>query len=245
MVVKVMVVEDSNVMRFLLTSFLKECDAEVVCETPNGDEAIDLYKEHRPDLVFLDMIIQGKKGLEVLKELHQVNPEVNVIICSSLGDEHNIRDAAELGIFDYLVKPMSKIQIKEVIDHYARIKDFQGEKKKVLIADDSYLARGILSRALIFAGYEVISEASNGDEMLDHFKKFHPDIIIVDLVMPEKGGIQAIKEVRSIDKNVKIIVCTALSGVDFVKESFLSGADDLIVKPFTKLQMKKALEHHR
>jgi DNA-binding response OmpR family regulator len=105
---------------------------------------------------------------------------------------------------------------------------------KILIADDELRLRKVVVLHLKKNGFEVV-EASNGQKALDLLNTFEPDIIILDIMMPEKDGIEACKEIRSIEKykNTPIILLTAKSGADDVEEGLEAGANEYITKPFS------------
>lgn len=111
-----------------------------------------------------------------------------------------------------------------------------------LIADDSKFARLQLRGILGEAGYKVIAEASNGDEAVYRYKEHKPDVVFMDLAMPVKNGLVAIKEIIEFDSKAVIIVCSAIGHRGAVAEAVLSGAKDFILKPINKEQILTVLE---
>ncbi len=117
------------------------------------------------------------------------------------------------------------------------------EKKRVLIVDDAQFTRNILKNIMSKTGYvEIVGEASNGKEGIELFKKLKPDMITMDLVMPEKGGIETIEEILKIDSNALIVVVSALGQEALVLEAAKKGAKDFIQKPFKTEQIIEVLE---
>lgn len=118
--------------------------------------------------------------------------------------------------------------------------------KKVLICDDAMFTRTLINDILVKAGYKVVAEASNGLQAIDKYKKVKPDIVIMDLIMPDMGGIEAIKKIKEQDANAIIVVCSAMGQQALVMEALDAGAKDFIVKPFQPAQildtLKKLLE---
>ena len=104
--------------------------------------------------------------------------------------------------------------------------------KTVLIVDDAAFMRMMLKDILTKANYEVIGEASNGQEAVEKYQELKPNFVTMDITMPIKDGIQAIKEIKKIDPSAKIIVCSAMGQQAMVIESIQAGAKDFIVKPF-------------
>lgn len=111
--------------------------------------------------------------------------------------------------------------------------------KRILITDDALFMRVTLKNILTQNGYEVVGEASNGAEAVEMYKTLKPDIVTMDITMPEKDGIQALKEIRSFDCNANVVMCTAMGQKNMVVEAIQSGAKDFIVKPF---QPERVLE---
>jgi len=113
---------------------------------------------------------------------------------------------------------------------------------KVLIVDDAAFMRMMLSDILTKNGYQVVGEAQNGLMAVDLYKKEQPDIVTMDITMPEMDGIQAVKEIMKFDPKAKIIMCSAMGQQAMVMEAIKSGARDFIVKPFQPERVLDALK---
>lgn len=103
---------------------------------------------------------------------------------------------------------------------------------KILITDDAAFMRMMLKGILTKGGYEVVGEAKNGNEAISAYRELKPDLVTLDITMPEKDGISALKEIMKIDANAKCVMCSAMGQQSMVIESIQSGAKDFIVKPF-------------
>ena len=103
---------------------------------------------------------------------------------------------------------------------------------RVLIVDDAAFMRKMLSDALTGGGHEVVGEAGNGVEAVERFQELRPDLTTLDITMPEKDGIQALKEILSFDPAARVVMCSALGQESKVLESIKAGAKDFVVKPF-------------
>jgi CheY-like chemotaxis protein len=103
---------------------------------------------------------------------------------------------------------------------------------KVLIVDDTLFMRKMLADCLTQNGYEVAGEASNGREAIQRFEELRPDVVMMDINMPEMGGIEAIKEILKLDSNAVILVCTAVNQQDLILEAMEVGAKGYVMKPF-------------
>ncbi|WP_425449179.1 response regulator [Dethiothermospora halolimnae] len=102
----------------------------------------------------------------------------------------------------------------------------------VLIVDDAAFMRMMLKDTLTKNGFEVLGEAENGAKAIEKYKELNPDLVIMDITMPEVDGIQAVKEIKKIDSNAVIVMCSAMGQQAMVIESIQAGAKDFIVKPF-------------
>lgn len=113
---------------------------------------------------------------------------------------------------------------------------------RVLIVDDAAFMRMMLKDILTKNGYDVCGEADNGNEALEKYKELKPDLVTLDITMPEKDGISALKDIRAFDSNAKCVMCSAMGQQAMVIEAIQSGAKDFIVKPF---QADRVLESIR
>ncbi|MDY6776256.1 MAG: chemotaxis protein CheY [Halobacteria archaeon] len=112
---EVMVVDDSEFMRNLLKQILED-EFEIVGEAENGVEAVEMYEEKKPDLVMMDIVMPIRDGIEATAEIKDKNPDANVIMCTSVGQEEKMRKAVEAGADGYITKPFQKPSVMEAID---------------------------------------------------------------------------------------------------------------------------------
>ena len=104
--------------------------------------------------------------------------------------------------------------------------------KSILICDDAAFMRMMIKDILTKNGYDIAGEAENGAVAVDKYSETKPDLVMMDITMPEKDGIQALKEIRAKDGSANIIMCSAMGQQAMVIESIQAGAKDFIVKPF-------------
>ena len=103
---------------------------------------------------------------------------------------------------------------------------------KVLIVDDAAFMRMMIKDILSKNGYEVVGEADNGLKAIEKYKELTPDLVLMDITMPEMNGIDAVKNIKAIDPGAKVVMCSAMGQQAMVIESIQAGARDFIVKPF-------------
>jgi two-component system chemotaxis response regulator CheY len=111
---------------------------------------------------------------------------------------------------------------------------------KILIVDDAEFLRVRISKMLTGDGYEVL-EADNGAKAVETFKVAHPDLVLMDITMPQMDGLTALKEIRTLDPKAKVIMLTALGQESVVLEAIKSGARDFVVKPFDRERVLSAI----
>jgi two-component system, chemotaxis family, chemotaxis protein CheY len=106
--------------------------------------------------------------------------------------------------------------------------------KRLLVVDDALFMRKMICGMAAEAGWEVVGEASNGAEAITLYQEHHPDLVTMDLVMPVMGGQEALRQIRALDPEAKVIVVTALDQKQVLMETIRAGAIDFIVKPFDR-----------
>lgn len=113
---------------------------------------------------------------------------------------------------------------------------------KILIVDDAAFMRMMLKDILTKRGHEVVGEAPNGNVAVEKYKELRPDLVTLDITMPEKSGIDALKEIREFDSNAKCLMCSAMGQQSMVLEAIQAGAKDFIVKPFQAERVIEAID---
>ena len=111
--------------------------------------------------------------------------------------------------------------------------------KNILICDDAAFMRMMIKDILSKNGYTVVGEAENGAKAVEKYGELKPDLVLMDITMPEMDGIQALKKIKEADAGASVIMCSAMGQQAMVIESIQSGAKDFIVKP---LQADRVLE---
>jgi two-component system chemotaxis response regulator CheY len=111
---------------------------------------------------------------------------------------------------------------------------------KILIVDDAEFLRVRISKMLVGDGYEVI-EAENGLKAIESYQAYKPDLVLMDITMPEMDGLTALKRIRTMDNKAKVIMLTALGQESVVLEAIKMGARDFVVKPFERDRVINAI----
>ena len=114
--------------------------------------------------------------------------------------------------------------------------------KRVLIVDDALFMRTMLRDIFESAGWQIVAEAENGEQAIAEYKIHQPDLVTMDIVMPEMGGIDALKKILNDNPAARIVVCSALGQKNLILDAINAGAKDFIVKPFQSHQVLEVVE---
>ncbi|HUO57592.1 MAG TPA: response regulator [bacterium] len=113
---------------------------------------------------------------------------------------------------------------------------------KIMLVDDASFMRMMLKNILVGSGYEIVGEAENGAKAIEQFKSLKPELTIMDIIMPEMGGIDAVREIVKINPSAKILMCSSMGQQSLVVEAIQAGAKDFIVKPFQPSNVLEAVK---
>ena len=114
--------------------------------------------------------------------------------------------------------------------------------KNILICDDAAFMRMMIKDILTKNGYNIAGEAENGAKAVEKYNELKPDLVLMDITMPEMDGIQALNKIKETDPNASVIMCSAMGQQAMVIESIQSGAKDFIVKPFQADRVLEAVQ---
>ena len=114
--------------------------------------------------------------------------------------------------------------------------------KNILICDDAAFMRMMIKDILTKNGYNIVGEAENGAKAVEKYAELKPDLVLMDITMPEMDGIEALKKIKAADANASIIMCSAMGQQAMGIESIQSGAKDFIVKPFQADRVLEAVQ---
>jgi two-component system, chemotaxis family, chemotaxis protein CheY len=111
----------------------------------------------------------------------------------------------------------------------------------VLIVDDALFMRMMIKDILSKDGFEIVGEAENGVEAVKKYAELHPDLVTMDIVMPEMDGIEAVRNIIKIDPAARVLMCSAMGQQPLVVEALEAGAKDFIIKPFQPAKVVEAV----
>lgn len=116
----VLIVDDAMFMRMMLKDILTKNGFEVVGEAETGEEAILKYRELRPDLVTMDIVMPKTDGIDAVRSIIQEDPGAHIVICSAMGQQSLVQEALQNGASDYIIKPFSPAKVVEVMTRVAQ-----------------------------------------------------------------------------------------------------------------------------
>ncbi|MBP1968090.1 two-component system chemotaxis response regulator CheY [Virgibacillus natechei] len=114
--------------------------------------------------------------------------------------------------------------------------------QRILIVDDAAFMRMMIKDILTKSGYNVIGEAQDGAEAVEKYKELSPDLVTMDITMPEMDGVEALKKIQELNQEAKVIMCSAMGQQAMVIDAIQAGAKDFIVKPFEAERVIEAIQ---
>ena len=114
--------------------------------------------------------------------------------------------------------------------------------RTVLICDDAIFMRTMVGDILTQAGFDIVGEAETGVQAVEKYQELRPDLVTMDIVMPEMGGIDAVREITRLDPGAKVLMCSAMGQQALVVEAIQAGAKDFVVKPFQPGRVLEAVQ---
>ena len=269
---RILIVDDSFVERKALRKMMTDLGHTVVSEAADGTQAFTEYATHRPDIVTMDLIMEGISGAEATSKISATFPDAKIIVISATEDRPTVLDALERGARHYIIKPVTpekvavtldnvlnqnfdQQQYKDLVSKLKEATDFKGEvrgslphgeigqKARVLIVDDSAVARKSLHEIVTSLGHVVVSEAENGTQAFVEYAQFKPDIVTMDLTMQGMNGAEATSKIISTFPNAKIIVISAMEERRVILDALERGARHFIIKPITKEKVSSVLSN--
>lgn len=114
--------------------------------------------------------------------------------------------------------------------------------RTVLVCDDAIFMRRMIGDILEQAGFEVVGEAETGEEAVERYRELKPDLVTMDIVMPDMGGIDAVRHIMEDDPEAKVLMCSAMGQQALVIEAIQAGARDFVVKPFQPSRVLEAVQ---
>jgi len=222
--VSILVVDDDQAARQGMVELLS-AEGYRVFTADNATTGVELARQHRPSAVVLDVIMPGRDGWSMLREVKE-DPalcHIPVILATVLADREM---GLAFGAFDYLTKPINP---KELVDRLDRIASHSG--REALVVDDDPASRALFRRILVREGWDV-REASDGERGLEQILEKRPSLVVLDLMMPNLDGFETLRKLRTMDDlaDLPVIIATSkdLDSAEF--DWLLENSGDVVRK---------------
>ncbi|MEE8240029.1 MAG: response regulator [Nitrospirales bacterium] len=241
----ILIVDDEQMICDLLRAVLSRHGHEVFTTT-TGREALELFRQHRPDITLLDLRMPEMDGMEVLKQIRAHDPQANVMVLAGMGADDLENKARQLGASDFLRKRLSLEVLFGALEREiqqqavrARSEDLPSrgsaaERKEgdlVLVVDDELITRSLVSDFLSLRGFRVRT-AQDGPEALALVEQERPDMIVLDMYMPGMNGVEVLRELRTKKNYIGgVVVLTASQDEKLLQETLELGSVDVMAKP--------------
>jgi len=241
---KLLIVDDEKGIidgfkRTIETAEIKE--EHKVFDSSDAFRALEIIKEQKPNIIFLDIIMPKKDGLQLLKEIKEESPESQVVMVSARIDIEAKNEALKQGAYEYVEKPVELMQLKKIVLEYIQnkknlqLKDNvspTATKPIILILEDNFEQRLILERC-IERHYEAIIEITGDGQLAIEIAKRQPiDIGIIDVRLPRMTGYEALKKMRDNGSKLKSIIISGEGQQISIVDAQTLGIEMFIKKPF-------------
>jgi DNA-binding NtrC family response regulator len=241
---KILIVDDDPGVRKYLEEVMELMGHSVV-SFQNGYDAIDHLREHEASLAYIDVTLPGIDGFQTLKKLREIDPKLSGVIISGDKVDELADPPVKDGVYISLKKPFDVEQIEEINKAYENIRgplEFIYEnpygldteklaQAKILVADDEKEILNVILTVLEDEQFCCLDTALDGDEATLKFDKDQHDLIITDIMMPKKNGIDLLRHVKAVSPNSQVIIITANADKDSAITAVKLGAYDYIEKP--------------
>lgn len=226
---KILIIDD-ELLDLKMTKHYLEANYEVLC-AESGPEGLAILRDVKVDLVLLDLDMPGMNGQETLKRIRENEQlkDLKVVILTASGMQADVTETIRLGAIDFVKKPVFPAELNTRIKKVLQVE----RKDRLLVVDDDRMNLMIAERMLCVR-YEVHAESS-GRDALEYLKKNTPDLILLDLHMPEMNGLEVMEKMRAMESvsDIPVIFLTADNERKTEVQLFKAGAMDYIQKPFS------------
>ena len=264
---RILIVDDNASLRQLLASLFTKGGHEVVAMLEDGSTRVETeIGRTKPDLVCLDYNLPGRDGITILKSIHAIAPQINVLFMTASHDDHIEQCAADAGASGFIRKPFGQAQImrelamvSEVRKHAAPVDselpadeaahlafpNLDGQSAQrgtAVIADDSGSVRMLLKGLLKECGLQVVQTVANGNEAVAAARNHRPRVLCLDVNMPEMGGLEALPLIRQASPETAVVMVTGSADKAFVTLAASHGASGYILKPLRPAHVIEYME---
>ncbi len=230
--IKLLIIDDDIAAFNELSEFFKKEQVQVLTAA-DGKAGLSMFSEFCPDVVITDMKLPGIDGLQLLKSMKELRPNIPIILTTAFGDSTVALQAIRLGALDYIKKP---VDLNALLVSFGKARERVMALRQdltfptVLIAEDEAIARMNLSQLLQDEGFTVF-EAENGQVAVDIFARNKIDIALLDIQMPKMDGLTALHTMREKNDDFEALIITAYGDETTAVRALRDGVMNFIKKP--------------
>lgn len=253
----ILVVDDERLICELLQVVLGSQGHQVIIAS-NGEQALELFAKHRPRLTLLDVCMPGLDGIEVLKQIHWMDPLAAVMILTALETDTLKQQAEEWGVTDFLSKGLPLEQLIAAVERAIQQQTGrpspvplpsgavgrplgQEDSASILVVDDDPIVRDLLTDFLGKRGYRVVT-AHDGPAALTILSNQTPRLVVLDIYLPGMNGVKVLREMRAQHFGGGVIVLSGTQEERLLEEVLNMGAVELMAKPFDLERLALAVQ---
>ena len=237
----VLVVDDNASMRAALRGIVKGDGHDVIGEAAEGKTALTLIRQMKPDVVLLDMMMPVMDGMAVLTEIKESGLDISVLVVSGNQDPALMQQAFSLGAIGYVTKPLNPDRILQTFAQIGIVSKARDARpagappesagRRCVIVDSDADVRGLLKTLLEGERVEVVAEAGDGMQGLVAIEEHRPDLVFLDIDMPELDGLNVLRCLRAVHPDLHVIMVTSHAEGAIVKEALSQRVAGYLLKP--------------
>lgn len=252
---RVLIVDDNASMRILLSTLLGDRGHQIVGSLAEGNGVMEAVDRLKPEIVCLDYQLPGRDGLEILEEINNTRPEIDVLFITASEDPEIEQRAADAGAAGFLRKPFGQKQVLDEIQDVVATREHAsaanrqseasvaqkveagtagprpGHRPRAVIADDNSSIRLLLKGLLSELGIDIVAQAANGEEAVKAAQTHQPTVLFLDVNMPILSGLEALPRIRQVSPQTAVVMVTGSASRELVEQAAAGGARGYVVKP--------------
>lgn len=245
---RVVIVDDDPYSRKRMRAAAEKAGCNVTAELSDGDQALKFIDLFHPDVILMDLVMKRMDGLSATRRILSKKPDAKIIIVSSLGKPGIIDSCIAAGARDFVAKPFTDEILMAALTLTLAAADKGGlasqtpanesggpaEEMKILIVDDDHYMRKKLKELVESLLAAKIFEAADGAEAIRAVEWLKPQIVLMDIMMKDVSGVNALARVRELSPDSHIIMVSSMTNPQVIAACLENGAAGYITKPFTK-----------